>query len=226
MMMRSTDDVIPGWQRAELSRALKACESNAMISFYSHFRPILSERAGFFGIPDAECSDAVETFLGDLLLRFCTTLELPDDLHAYVFVSFRREAAKIARKLHAQAEAQLGYSGSEGVSPLSPALVRFSEALTADLTRDEERILDAKREEMPIREIASLLGTNYNAANTRIFRLRAKLRAKAAQVILTLAPQDRAVVERFLRRAGGDKPIQPSRSPSDTGRDTRRIQNG
>jgi RHS repeat-associated protein len=91
------EDVIPGWDRPKLARALQACDSRVLVAFYSHFRPILVERSQVFGISRAEGADAVETFLGDMLLKLCSATELPKSLHAYVFVSFKRYVARIGK---------------------------------------------------------------------------------------------------------------------------------
>src|SRR3954464_15538197 len=95
--MNIAEDGIPGWELSELARAIHACESQALVAFYSHFRPILTERARLFGIPRTECRDAIETFLGDMLMSLASGKQLPRRLHGYVLVSFRRFAARTGK---------------------------------------------------------------------------------------------------------------------------------
>lgn len=226
-------DGIPGWDRARLATALQACDPRALVAFYSHFRPILHERAHLFGIPPAGRSDAVETFLGDMLLNLCSAPELPKSVHAYVFVSFKRYAFRIGKARRVEVDALVDYAttlsapatavaeesppyrggNSNGATAAavsieqdseqgdSAALAKFASALLIGLTAEDKLILGARAEEMPLREVASLLGLNYNAANTRLFRLRTKLRMSAPGVMSRMDAKDRPIVERFLRRA-------------------------
>jgi DNA-directed RNA polymerase specialized sigma24 family protein len=221
------EDGIPGWDRTKLKAALHACDSHALVAFYTHFRPILVERAHLFGIPRSERADAVETFLGDMLVTLCSAPDLPKSVHAYLFVSFKRYAFRIgkARRIEiesleefagtlrepikAVAEQRAHYSngapeldvGHSGSSSENSALARFASALLNGLTAEDKLILGAKAEEMPLREVASMLGMNYNAANTRLFRLRSRLRLCAPGVAAQMDSRDRPIVERFLRRA-------------------------
>ncbi|MDB4869011.1 MAG: hypothetical protein JWL97_15 [Gemmatimonadales bacterium] len=228
------EDGIPGWDRMKLKAALNTCDSHALVAFYSHFRPILVERAQMFGIPHSARDDAVETFLGDMLLKLCSAADLPKSIHAYVFVSFRRYAFRIGQADRIETDALLEFAttadpAEKSVAEVQPrygdgagsddarlvivgqgdaedhshnaALSRFAAALLNGLTAEDKLILGARAEEMPLREVASLLRMNYNAANTRLCRLRSKLRLNAPGVASRMDPKDRPIVERFLRRA-------------------------
>lgn len=255
--MSIPEDGIPGWDRAALTRGIHACDSHALIAFYSHFRPLLSERAIFFGISPTDCGDAVETFLGDMLLALASGEELPQHLHGYVLISFRRFAAKrgVAAEKEKRAldeyradsadsgrrvaEAEVSYQLSPSphharsgnalpdASAVNPALTTFCEMLLAELDAEDRFMLGAKAEEMPLREIAGLLGVNYNAANTRLFRVRARLREKAPAVVARMDSAERGVVEAFLRRARKESPTQSSaRGVYDAEARERRSSNG
>lgn len=217
--MSVPEDGIPGWGGAELARAIHACESRALIAFYSHFRPMLAERAQLFGIPTSECPDAVETFLGDMLLSLAAGKQLPRRLHGYVLVSFRRFAARSGKANRLEAGMLTVYGEtvehfvpagrvaepqSQYETPANSVLAKFADRLLSGLGSEDRFLLGAKAEEMPLREIAALLDLNYNAANTRLFRLRAQLRTKAAEIAATMDGADRLLVERFLRRAGAN----------------------
>jgi hypothetical protein len=228
------EDGIPGWDSMQLKAALNTCDSHALVAFYSHFRPILVERAQMFGIPHAARDDAVETFLGDMLLKLCSAADLPKSIHAYVFVSFRRYAFRIGQADRIESDALLEFAATtdaaaKAVAEVQPsygngarsgngrfpivgqgdaedpnhngALSRFASALLNGLTAEDKLILGARAEEMPLREVALLLRMNYNAANTRLCRLRSKLRLNAPGVASRMDPKDRPIVERFLRRA-------------------------
>jgi len=233
--MPAPDNGIPGWDSARLEQGLRACDSRALVAFYSHFRPILGERALLFGIPPDDRADAIETFLGDLLLRLCSAGELPRSLHAYVFVSFRRYATRLRRAdaisrdslegLDTAVSQPVTGSANENANQAgNESLARFAAALLADLSADERLIVGAAAEEMPLREIAALLDVNYNAANTRLCRLRARLRATATTIVSRMDPSDRQIVERFLRRAGHHS--DPAGSALDMDRKQRRSNNG
>jgi hypothetical protein len=262
--MTIAEDGIPGWERAELARAIHACESPALIAFYTHFRPILTERAQLFGIPQTECRDAVETFLGDMLLSLASGRQLPRRLHGYVLVSFRRFAARSgkASRLEAGVLGEYGETLGHAVQPaqvaesmvayghsarsdadastletgetadsghqIHPALARFAERLLAGLGSEDRFLLGAKAEEMPLREIAALLDLNYNAANTRLFRLRAQLRKSAGDVLSRMNVADRPIVERFLRRsvAPHGKSPECATESADKAAQERRLSNG
>ena len=249
--MTIPDDGIPGWERAELARAIHASESRALIAFYSHFRPLLTDRAISFGVPVSERADAVETFLGDMLMSLASGEQLPTHLHGYVLISFRRFAARRGKtrqiEEHALAEYQLAFVDSnagrvsepqpiyslhhtrlelDGRPPTHSALLTFCELLLAELDAEDRFLLGAKAEEMPLREIAALLGVNYNAANTRLCRLRSKLRLKAADVVSRLAEEDRIVVERFLRRARRIDSTAANAVANERQDDSRRLGNG
>ena len=209
--MPPPDTGIPEWDRARLEQGLRECDSRALVAFYTHFRPILRDRARLFGIPPGDRADAIETFLGDLLLSLCSANELPRSLHAYVFVSFRRFAIRLRRADAGRADSLQDVEmdqSNRGPSPDEDAmqfgnesLTRFTSALLSDLSADERLILSAAAEEMPLREIAVLLQVNYNTANTRLCRLRARLRAMAATIVSRMDFRDKRIVERFLRRA-------------------------
>jgi len=221
------EDGIPDWDRAKLTTGFQACDPHALIAFYSHFRPILVERARLFGILDGEETDAVETFLGDMLLKLCSAPELPRSLHAYVFVSFKRYAFRVGKAKRLETDTLLEFAdaftaSARAVAEQSPhydvtasaidsggaeksgnnlALSRFASALLRGLSPEDKLILGARAEEMPLREVASLLGMNYNAANTRLCRLRSRLKMSASGVAARMDAKDRPIVERFLRRA-------------------------
>lgn len=249
--MTIPDDGIPGWERGELARAIHSCDSRALIAFYSHFRPLLTERAISFGIPVSERADAVETFLGDMLMSMAAGEQLPSHLHGYVLISFRRFAARRGKAQQVEdqalAEYQLAFLESsarrvselepvydlrpgrlevEGQRPAHSGLLTFCEMLLAELDAEDRFLLGAKAEEMPLREIAALLGVNYNAANTRLCRLRSKLRLKAADVVRRLDESDRLVVERFLRRARRSESGGSNITTREREGDSRRLSNG
>lgn len=249
--MTIPEDGIPGWERAELGRAIHACESRALIAFYSHFRPLLTERAISFGIPVSERADAVETFLGDMLMSLASGEQLPTHLHGYVLISFRRFASRRGKAEQVEerglAEYQLILCESsarkvsepgpmyeldparldfDGELPAHSALLTFCELLLAELDAEDRFLLGAKAEEMPLREIAALLGVNYNAANTRLCRLRTKLRVKAPDVVRRLDEGARLVVERFLQRARKTESASPKVLTTQQQTDSRRLSNG
>ena len=225
--MSIPNDGIPGWERAELARAIHACESRALIAFYTHFRPMLIERAVAFGVPIAERADAVETFLGDMLLSLATGDQLPAKLHSYVLVSFRRYAARRGQAQQVEDNALAEFQRDFTASNCNSALKAFCDLLLAELDAEDRFLLAAKAEEMPLREIAGLLGLNYNAANTRLFRLRASLRDKAADVASRMDYSDRAVIEKFLRRARASAKGQlPSVKDAVDHEGRRRLSNG
>ncbi len=213
--MPPPDTGIPEWDRARLEQGLRGCDSRALVAFYAHFRPILGDRAQLFGIPPGDRADAIETFLGDLLLSLCSANELPRSLHAYVFVSFRRFATRLKRADVARTDSLQDVEtdqpncgpppDEDAIPPGNESLTRFSLALIKDLSADERLMLAAAAEEMPLRELAVLLHVNYNAANTRLCRLRSRLRAMASTIVSRMDLRDRQVVERFLRRAGANQ---------------------
>lgn len=204
--MTTTAEEMPGWERSSFAAALHRCDARALEAFYAHFRPILRERARLFGIsPDAR-TDFVETFLGDILIALSSASHLPDRLHAYVFVSFKRDAARLCRARRRELAGLTDFvseiSGQSGDIAPQPALSRFASALVSSLTAEDRMLIGARAEDMPLRQVAAALGMNYNAANTRVFRLRSRLRTLAASALLTLEPHDRSVIERLLSRAG------------------------
>lgn len=227
MIKPTPDDGIPDWDRARLTKGLQTCDSRVLSALYAHFRPILVERAALFGIPRADVSDAVETFLGDMLLRLCSGKEIPHSLHNYMFVAFKRYAGRMGMAHAAERSSLEEFHGnivrspavfsepaahyltdvqgpepdSGAVTPESHPLFRFAHLLISGLSDEEKLILSGRAEEMPLREIAALLGVNYNAANTRLSRLRSRLKADAARIAARMDADDRRVVERFLRRA-------------------------
>ncbi len=248
--MTIPDDGIPGWERAELARAIHACESRALIAFYSHFRPLLTERAISFGVPVNERADAVETFLGDMLMSLASGERLPLHLHGYVLISFRRFAGRRGKVQHREESALCDYqreltrSTSQAVAepevtyevkptgandvrrPSNSSLMIFCEMLLADLDAEDRFLLGAKAEDIPLREIAALLNVNYNAANTRLCRLRANLRIKAGEVVSRLGDADKLAVERFLRRARKNEKVGSSDAAMEGRSERRRSSNG
>jgi hypothetical protein len=110
--------------------------------------------------------------------------------------------------------------------PTHSALLTFCEMLLAELDAEDRFLLGAKAEEMPLREIAALLGVNYNVANTRLFRLRSKLRLKATDVVRRLNESDSLVVERFLRRARKGESAGSNITVTERERGSRRLSNG
>lgn len=214
------DDGIPGWPRVELATALRECDSRALHAFYTHFRPVLGERARLFGIQRELRAETVDTFLGDLLLSLCSARELPGSLYGYVFVSFKRfvwRAKRDRAREEVKALEAAANSAETTAVTSNPAIARFGSLLLSELSAEDRMLINAKAEEVPLREVAALLGMNYNAANTRVFRLRSKLRRTAAKAVCQLDPQDRRIVERLLRRAGdhsatSEAPMRTSRT--------------
>ena len=93
-------------------------------------------------------------------------------------------------------------------------------AAIREMTTDEERLLLTwLAERVSHRMIATWLGVSYDAATKRIWRLCRKLRAAAVRHVGALAPEERAEVERFFRRAGVLPPLVAAVSPAAARRD-------
>jgi DNA-directed RNA polymerase specialized sigma24 family protein len=82
------------------------------------------------------------------------------------------------------------------------ALSRLATLISKKLSADERQLLMWCAEMVPRREIAEWLGITHEAAKKRVLRACRHAKVLALQVSQNLSDEDRATIERFLRRTG------------------------
>jgi DNA-directed RNA polymerase specialized sigma24 family protein len=208
---------------------MRAGDPAAFREFVARFRPLLRATARRLDAPLVPGDDLVEELLGDAALALTAAgARTPRSLAAYLVASLRHRflnAERERRRRQASAERAWGTAeGSEGVvestygeatlrasrgaagadaAPGGGALGRLAEALLAPLGETERALLVWASHDVPHREIARWLGITHAAARKRVERLRERLRADAVRYAAGASAADRAVLERFFRRAGG-----------------------
>jgi DNA-directed RNA polymerase specialized sigma24 family protein len=194
-------------------------------AYEARFRPILEAYARRSKIPVWEWPTCVTEVLEDEAFRFSRgTVPPPINLAAYLvtavhhrYLRLKRTNACRERYYDAAGEDRSGEwvvpslcsedllrtSGGPDVSPgfASGALGRLVAELREGLTPEEESILVWVSERVPHAQIATWLGTSYDACTKRIWRLCRRLRTESKARSATYSGSERLEIERFMRRA-------------------------
>lgn len=211
----------------QLVWAMRAREPEAIQEFFARFHSGLRRLAQLYRVPPAERENCVVDFLNDAALELIESARpIPRKLAAYLAVSFRHRRQN-ALRADARAERRTGEATDESPAsgeaavfavcseralrasrgpgweapPLSGALERLARSIEEELSTDERLLLVWAGNSIPLRQVAEWLGIDRSAAKLRVWRLRARLHKAARAYVGTLAPAERAELERFFRRA-------------------------
>lgn len=203
---------------AALITALRNEEPVAFVEFIERFQPMLSLHAARFHVDPSERDEWVTELLHDVMLTLIKPkVRIPDSLRGYLVRACRNKAYSANRSRtrrcvrEDQAEWQTSPNDDSAAvddhedqstrDVLSPALRRFADAVEELLSAEERELLDWWQECVPLRTIASWLGTSRAAAAQRLWRLRERLRRDGLKTLTTFNSGDQAEIRRFLRRA-------------------------
>ena len=209
----------------ELIVAMRADISAAFDEFVARYQPLLLARSRRFDIPHWEREDCVADVLESMMLRLLKPeVRAPKEMAAYLVRVlhnrlvdvFRARAAReaepgaMADSSATAMEAPFATRGALDVATpsLSPALERLAHALMDPLTEEERQLIGWESNMIPHRTIAAWLGVSHAAATKRMWRLRARLRETAVRYSESLAPAERAEIERVINR---DTVTEPGR---------------
>ncbi|HEX6250017.1 MAG TPA: hypothetical protein VFZ56_01130 [Gemmatimonadaceae bacterium] len=174
-------------------------------------------------MPSSHLPELIATVLDDVMLHLMqSTAVAPDNLESYVVVVLRntvRRDARLAtargadneisleaarRELRTAAAVTASSPGNEPMEdgPADEALRRLYEPVLSELTAEQRVLLGYMLDRVPARRIAQWEGIEHAAARVRIHRLRRLVRTRTLARLPLMSAQDRAHVERLLRRAG------------------------
>jgi DNA-directed RNA polymerase specialized sigma24 family protein len=206
---------------------MRGGRDHACAEFDARFRPRLEAYARRVRIPRFEWDTCISEVLSDESFRFASgQRQLPASVSAYLIGAARnrflrsRRAQECRDRNHAAASTERtgewivttlcsenALRTSAGVDDQGPtsseALRRLVADLCANLSDDERALLGWVSEGIPHRQIAKWLGMGYDACVKRAWRLARRLREQAAKRAALYDHEQRAEVERFLRRAAG-----------------------
>lgn len=207
-----------------LIEGLTVGSTSAIREFALRFLPALMEKARCLRVPPSERETVVQSFLDDMLTRIADGAR-PRALDAYMMRSFRNEILLARRRIAEQAAHRAeraievgdvmviretcsayairsAFGVNETAEHQDPVLAAFMEYLFQYVSETDRMLLTWRAHRIPTRETAEWLGIGHGAARVRISRICARLLDQALQYRQTLPDDQRAVLDRFLRRAG------------------------
>ena len=104
--------------------------------------------------------------------------------------------------LGSTSSSDLSDRGTDAVVDEAVVVRRLARELMSELTDEEQRIVVWVAESVPYREIASWLGSSYDATSKRIWRLLKRLRDAAAARAEQFSDDERNVLRRYFARRG------------------------
>lgn len=208
---------------ARLVEGIRLGDSGALAEFASRFYPMLLDKARRLRIEPAERETVVGSFLCDIALRL-GTVATPDALTPYVARSFRNHVRLAERRAalekshwtnHARdvggvlvvAEACSAHTiravlgDDDGADDSDSVLNVLMNHLLQYLSETDRKLLISTSNGVSLREAAQWSGIGYGAARVRLSRVRARMRKEALRYLDTPQGDERASLERFLRRA-------------------------
>jgi DNA-directed RNA polymerase specialized sigma24 family protein len=195
---------------AELVMAMRRDDAPAFVEFIERFRHVAWNHASALGVDAAERKGWVEELLHDCALALARqATAVPARLAGYVVVALRRKFFLDLRRASGDAQLAASYAddvpreAGERSGAIDPALARLVSALTKGLSPDDLLLLTWKSEMVGYTQIAAWLGVKRDTVAHRAARLATKLRQAAATLVEALDDEDRAAVERLLRRIDG-----------------------
>jgi RNA polymerase sigma factor (sigma-70 family) len=212
----------------ELLAAIHRGDEAAIGELFLRFAPLLRDQARRMGIDAGERDEVVTTILDDVVIHLIENQLAPRHLAKYLVASLRNRARNRHRDSNRRRNAEEGAYGDVGLGaqrvvaechseygihashsrenvesqPLRSAIRKLAEKSARELTRDETIMVVGVGRHIPLREMAAQLGITYGAARVRLHRLRERFRKLATEYVVTLRPDEKREIERFLRRAG------------------------
>ncbi len=210
--------------------AMRAGDDFAFGEFLARFRPMMlayAERR----VPGIYLCECVDEVLEDAALELADPRStVPVQLRSYFVGAVRRRhlavrRSGVRRQRWYEEAARGGRSLSEGASPAvtslcaestlaasrgvdvtaisaePTALQRLATAIEEELDDETRLLLAWVGESVPHRQIATWLGTSYDATTKSIWRLCRRLERAAPVYAAAMPPEEQHELERFFRRA-------------------------
>jgi RNA polymerase sigma factor (sigma-70 family) len=224
-----------------LLSAIHRGDEAAIRELFLLYSPLLRDQAQRMGVDLDERDEVVTTLLDDVVLHLMENQLAPRHLARYLVAALRNRArnhhrdAQRRRAVHDNAYIEIGASRQRVVAechseyglhaslvsnggelfPLRSAITKLAERSARELTVEEKIMMVAVGRHVPLRDVADQLGITYGAARVRLHRLRERFKKLANQYVVTLKPDEKREIERFLRRAQvrSIEPLQQTTEP-------------
>jgi DNA-directed RNA polymerase specialized sigma24 family protein len=187
--------------------AMRRDELFAFVEFIDRFRLLAWNEARGLGVDSAVRKSWTEEVLHDCALALTrTAAKAPANIAGYVIVSIRRRFFADRRK--AQSDDRLLGTYADELTPtehsdplkVSEPLMKLAEALAAEMSDEEEALLEWKRRKLGYTQAAIWLGVKRDTVAHRTLRLIARLQKQAHQFLESLSDEEIQVIRRFLSR--------------------------
>jgi len=197
----------------ELIMAMRRDELLAFVEFIDRFRQMAWNEARGLGVDSAVRKSWTEEVLHDCALALTrTTAKTPANVAGYVIVSVRRRFFADRRKVQSDdrllgtyADELRATDHGEPVKIPEP-LMKLAEALAAEISEEDESLLEWKRRKLGYTQAAIWLGVKRDTVAHRTLRLTARLQKAAQGFLESLSDEEIQVIRRFVNREKrGDK---------------------
>jgi RNA polymerase sigma factor (sigma-70 family) len=210
-----------------LIAAILRADEGAIRELFLLYSPLLRDQARLMSIAPQDRQEFVTTLLDDVVLHLIEHQAAPRNFSRYLVASLRNRARNWHRDSHRRLDAEERAYDEPATSPQRivaechseyairasarvptdsdssgrEPIVKLSERLSRELTREEQTMMICVGRHVPLREVADQLGVTYGTARVRLHRLRDRFRKLAIEYMRSLKSDERLELERFFRRA-------------------------